>query len=262
MAKKKATQRHSWARRRGVKPEAPTRSKRKCGPPKGAVLHVTSVSGERGGRAVAAGMSRHSGKPPQPSSHQKIRKSWNREPRRIIISPFTRNGKKTQETPTLSSSEAWRRKHQQGIVSQKNPPRTLEATRRALLSRAPKHASAVANNLKHGRATYEVLLDRFKKANESEMEVWQSHGRETYRPNRVYRSIDIETWNKMLDEGKVLCRHQISVTPRRRRVGSTQATRRSKCSRSRRRSCLTRARRGRRTSARRRWYSSTRSWAR
>ena len=92
MAKKKATQRHSWARRRGVKPEAPTRSKRKCGPPKGAVLHVTSVSGERGGRVVAAGMSRNTGKPPQPYKPHKIRKSTKYNPRRMLITPATWEG--------------------------------------------------------------------------------------------------------------------------------------------------------------------------
>ena len=80
MAKKKATQRPSSARRRAVKAEAPSRPKRKCGPPKGAVLHVTSASGQRGGVAVAAGMSRVTGKPPQPYKRHKIRKSTKANP--------------------------------------------------------------------------------------------------------------------------------------------------------------------------------------
>ena len=259
MAKKKATQRPEKTTALSKPP------KRKCGPPKGAVLHHTSAGGRCGGRVVAAGMSPDTGKPPQPYKRHKIRKSTKRHPRRMLINPVagTRHSRsEVQRTPTLSGIEAWRGKYQQGIVSNKKPPSTLEATRRALLCMAPKHASAIANNLQHGRATYEWFFDRFKKANESETEVLRRHGREFYLPNRYFRKISPEKWNKMMDEGKVLCRHQISVTPRRRRVGSTQATRRSKCSRSRRRSCLTRARRGRRTSARRRWYSSTRSWAR
>ena len=257
MAKKKATQRDKIT-------TAPSRPKRKCGPPKGPVLHITSATGRNGGRVVAAGMSPDTGKPPQPSKQKKIIKSTKSHPRRMIINPMFGGAEPREHMriPTLSGIQAWRDKIQQGIVSQKKPPRTLEATRRALLSRAPKHASAIANNLEHGGGTYDYFLDRFKKANESETEVLRRHGREFYLPNRYFRKIDPEKWNGMMDEGKVLCRHQISVTPRRRRVGSTQATRRSKCSRSRRRSCLTRARRGRRRRARRRWYSSTRSWAR
>ena len=259
MAKKKATQRDKIT-------TAPSRPKRKCGPPKGAVLHVTSASGLRGSVAVAAGMSRETGKPPQPYKPHKIRKSTKYDPRRMFITPVpgTRHSHyEGQRIPTLSSTGAWRRKYERGVVSQKKRPRTLEVTRRALVRMAPKHASAIANNLEKGRATYDWYFDRFKRANESEM-VFPNRGRNQCKPlpNAFYRSVDLEKWNGMMDEGKVLCRHQISVTPRRRRAGSTQATRRSKCSRSRRRSCLTRARRGRRTSARRRWYSSTRSWAR
>ena len=216
---------------------------------------------------MAAGMSRDTGKPPQPCTQQKIRKCTKRLPRRMSIKPlkFSEGGTELQEylrIPTLSNGEAWRDKYQRGVVTQKWRPNTLNATRRALLRMAPKHASAIANNFEHGGATYDYFFDRFKKANESETEMLMCHGKKTYRPNRFYRSVDLEKWNGMVDEGKVLCRNQISVAPRRRRAGSTQATRRSKCSRSRRRSCLTRARRGRRTSARRRWYSSTRSWAR
>ena len=253
MAKKKATQQPK-------KTTALSRPKRKCGPPKGPVLHVTSASGPLGGRVVAAGMSRKTGKPPQPSKQKKIIKSTKSHPRRMIINPMFGGAEPREHMriPTLSGIQAWRDKIQQGIVSQKKPPRTLEATRRALLRMAPKHASAIANNLEHGGGTYDYFLDRFKKANESETEVVGRHS----RPNPYLRKIDLEKWNGMMDEGKVLCRHQISVAPRRRRVGSTQATRRSKCSRSRRRSCTTRARRGRRRSAQRRWYSSTRSWAR
>jgi hypothetical protein len=259
MAKKKATQFLSWRRRRGVKAEAPSRPKRKCGPPKVATL---PVAGPLGGRVVTAGMSRYSGKPPQPCAQQKIRKSTKSAPRRMIISPFTRIHHKGDRTPTLSGIEAWRGKYQRGVVSSTRGPSTLRATRRALLCMAPKHASAIADNLEYGRATYDWFFDRFKEANETETEMCWRGGRKTYRPNRFYRSVDPEKWNKMMDEGKVLCRNQISVAPRRRRAGSTQATRRSKCSRSRRRSCLTRARRGRRRRARRRWPSSTRSWAR
>ena len=256
MAKKKATQQPK-------KTTALSRPKRKCGPPKGPVLHVTSASGPLGGRVVAAGMSRKTGKPPQPSKQKKIIKSTKSHPRRMIINPMFGGAEPREHMriPTLSGIQAWRDKIQQGIVSQKKPPRTLEATRRALLRMAPKHASAIADNLEYGRATYDWFFDRFKEANETETEMCWRGGRKTYRPNRFYRSVDLEKWNKMMDEGKVLCRHQISVAPRRRRAGSTQATRRSKCSRSRRRSCLPRERRGRRRRARRRWPSSTRSWA-
>ena len=205
MAKKKATQRDKIT-------TAPSRPKRKCGPPKGAVLHVTSASGLRGSVAVAAGMSRETGKPPQPYKPHKIRKSTKYNPRRMFITPVpgTRHSHyEGQRIPTLSSNEAWRGKYQRGVVSHKKRPYTREATRRALLCMAPKHASAIANNLKHGRATYDHLFDRFKKANESETEVFWCNGRETYRPNRFCRSVDIETWNRMMDEGKKLCRNQI-----------------------------------------------------
>jgi hypothetical protein len=203
MAKKKATQRPEKTTALSKPP------KRKCGPPKGAVLHVTSVSGERGGRVVAAGMSRNTGKPPQPYKPHKIRKSTKINPQRMLITlPRTRQHQ-GQRIPTLSGASAWRDKIQQGIVTQKIKPQTLEATRRALLCMAPKHASAIANNLKYGRATYDHLFDRFKKANESETEVLRRHGREFYLPNRYFRKIDPEKWNGMMDEGKKLCRNQI-----------------------------------------------------
>ena len=204
MAKKKATQQPK-------KTTALSRPKRKCGPPKGPVLHVTSASGPLGGRVVAAGMSRKTGKPPQPSKQKKIIKSTKSHPRRMIINPMFGGAEPREHMriPTLSGIQAWRDKIQQGIVSQKKPPRTLEATRRALLRMAPKHASAIANNLQHGRATYEWFFDRFKKANESETEVLRRHGREFYLPNRYFRKIDPEKWNGMMDEGKKLCRNQI-----------------------------------------------------
>jgi hypothetical protein len=203
MAKKKATQQPK-------KTTAPSRPKRKCGPPKGAVLHITSASGLRGSVAVAAGMSRNTGKPPQPYKPHKIRKSTKINPQRMLITlPRTRHSHKVSRIPTLSGASAWRDKIQQGIVTQKKKPQTLEATRRALLCMAPKHASAIANNLKYGRATYDHLFDRFKKANESETEVLRRHGREFYLPNRYFRKIGPEKWNGMMDEGKKLCRNQI-----------------------------------------------------
>ena len=108
MAKKKATQRPKET-------TAPSRPKRKCGPPKGAVLHVTGPIGRFGGRVVAAGMSPFTGKPPQPCKRHKIIKSTKKAPRRMLITPVTRTRhchSEGQRIPTLSSTGAWRRKFQ------------------------------------------------------------------------------------------------------------------------------------------------------